>query len=224
MKLFVLKFWWVFNTLLFLCLLALGFLFTVEPTVFESIIGVLLIIVLIGLIVSWVVLLKNKKWGKCLLSFGLSVGIVCLLWIPLVIGAMTGPDGFGKKHPIPDGLEYNLPIERPESDYVRNTFSSVDVDSLDRSTFLQVWGDIGVYYYDFYYDALPAGDVFLRCYEVTENIPLSKESLSRATTVPIDSVFSFSKLVEKNRFTIAEGDWEDYYAARFEVWHRDANT
>ena len=224
MKRFILKYWWVFNIVLFICLLGLVFSFTAEPTVFESIVVVLLLVVLIGIIVSWVLLLMNRQWGKCLLSFALSVGIICLLWFPLVIGAMTGPDGFGKKHPIPDGLDYNLPIERTESDYLRNTFSSVDVDSLDVSSFLQVWGDGGVYYYDFYYGALPAGEVFLRCYEVTENYQLSKDRLPNETTVQIEAVSSFSKLVEKNMFVISEGDWDDYYAARFEVWHRDGKT
>jgi hypothetical protein len=224
MKRLILNYWWVLPILLFICLLGLGFLFTDEPTVLESIVGILLLFVLIILIMSWVVLLVNKKWGKCLLSFALSVGIICFLWLPLVMGAMTGPDGFGKKHPIPDGLEYNLPIERSENDYLRNSFSSVEVDSLDASSFLQVWGDIGVYYYDFYYGSLPAGDVFLRCYEVTENYPLSKDRLPNETTVQVEAVSSFSKLVEKKRFVISEGDWSDYYAARFEVWHRDAKS
>ena len=35
---------------------------------------------------------------------------------------------------------------------------------------------------------------------------------------------SFSKLVDKKEFTIYEGDWEDYYAARIEVWHYDKAT
>ena len=98
------------------------------------------------------------------------------------------------------------------------------MDSLDVSSFLQIWGDKGVYYYDFSYGTLPAGDVFLRCYEVTENCPLSEERLPDETTVHIDAKPSFSKLVEKKRFVISEGDWEDYYAARIEVWHRDAKT
>lgn len=116
MKRLILNFWWALPILLFLCLLGLFFLFTYEPTVIESIVGILTLLVLICLIVSWVVLLVNKKWWKSLLSFALTVGIICLLWFPLVMGAMTGPDGFGKKHPIPEGLDYNLPIERPESD------------------------------------------------------------------------------------------------------------
>lgn len=224
MKRYILKFWWVLPILLFICLLGLVLSFTDEPIFLENIVGILLLLVLICLFASWVVLLINKQWGKCLLSAALSVGIICLLWDLLIIGAMTGPDGFGKKHPIPDGLDYNLPIERSESDYLRRSFPSVDVDSLDASSFLQVWGDMGVYYYDFYYGSLPAGEVFLRCYEVTENLPLSKNRLPNETTVQIEAVSSFSKLVEKNRFVISEGDWEDYYAARFEVWHRDGKT
>ena len=53
---------------------------------------------------------------------------------------------------------------------------------------------------------------------------LSEERLPDETTVHIDAKPSFSKLVEKKRFVISEGDWEDYYAARIEVWHRDAKT
>ena len=64
MKHFILKYWWVFNILFFICLLGLGFLFTAEPTVFESIVGFLLLVVLIGIIVSWVILLKNKNGGN----------------------------------------------------------------------------------------------------------------------------------------------------------------
>lgn len=28
----------------------------------------------------------------------------------------------------------------------------------------------------------------------------------------------------QQEFTIYEGDWGDYYAARIEVWHKDAQT
>lgn len=31
-------------------------------------------------------------------------------------------------------------------------------------------------------------------------------------------------LKSRKRFTIYEGDWGDYYAARIEVWHKDAAT
>lgn len=145
--------------------------------------------------------------------------LVILPSVPIVMTEMFGPgaDDFGRKHKIPDGLEYNLPL---------NSFSGdkVLIDSLDQETYLQVWPGFqgGIYLYDFYYPSLPAGEIFLRCYEVTENIPLSEDRLERRSSVHVDSTNSFSKLVNHNEFTIYEGDWADYYAARIEVWFRDS--
>ena len=139
--------------------------------------------------------------------------------MPLVMGAMMGPDGFGRKHPIPDGLEFNIPLD-PDSD------KGVSIDSLDIETYLQVWSEFqgGIYNYDFYYPALPAGEVFLRCYEVSQNIPLSEDRLPERSTVSVGATSSFSRIVTQKEFTIYEGDWDDYYAARIEVWFRDAES
>ena len=78
--------------------------------------------------------------------------------------------------------------------------------------------------YDFYYSALPEGDIYLRCFEATKNIPLSEGSIMDESRVSRSATESFTQLVNKKRFTIYEGDWEDYYAARIEVWHKDAST
>ena len=101
------------------------------------------------------------------------------------------------------------------------------VDSLDPNTYLTIWKDCqgGIYTYDFYYGPLPAGDIYLKCFEVTENLPLSEERIAaESSQAIINPTSSFSKLVSRHEFTIYEGDWGDYYAARIEVWHRDATT
>ena len=110
----------------------------------------------------------------------------------------------------------------PQESYSGNE----SVDSLDIQDYLHIWNGPqgGIYKYDFYYPSLAAGDIYLRCYEATKNIPLSKERVKERSTVPIESTYSFSQVVDKKEFTIYEGDWGDYYAARIEVWHRDANT
>ena len=133
--------------------------------------------------------------------------------------AMNAPDGFGRAHPIPEGLVYNLPLSI-ESD------QSVTIDSLETETYLHVWTEYhgGMYMYDFYYSALPEGDIYLRCFEATKNIPLSEGSILDESRVSRSATTSFTQLVNKKRFTIYEGDWEDYYAARIEVWHKDAST
>ena len=148
-KRLLIKYWWTFPILLALSMLALIVLFTKTPSILETIIGVLFILVIIALLTSWVLLLINKQWLEVLLSFIVSVVVGCILWIPLILSAMTGPDGFGKDHPIPKGLEFSLPLSL-ESDKIEV------VDSLDQKTYLQIWNDFqgGLYKYDFYYGIL----------------------------------------------------------------------
>ena len=159
-------------------------------------------------------------------------------WIPLTVIAVfalsiimgflslfaPSSDDFGRKHSIPDGLEYTIPFDEYSN-------PSVVIDSLDADTYLQIWNGSqgGIYKYDFYYGALPAGEISLRCYEATKDIRLSAKTawgdrIYESSKVAVDSTSSFSKLIDKQGFTIYEGDWGDYYAARIEVWHKDAKT
>ena len=198
-KRLLIKYWWTFPILLALSMLALIVLFTKTPSILETIIGVLFLLVIIALLTSWVLLLINKQWLEVLLSFIVSVVVGCILWIPLILSAMTGPDGFNK-------------IEV--------------VDSLDHKTYLQIWNDSqgGLYKYDFYYGSLGPGEVFLRCFEATSNTPLSEDRLIEQSRVKISPQKQFGKVVNKQSFTIYEGDWEDYYAARIEVWFKSSET
>lgn len=143
--------------------------------------------------------------------------ILVLIALALILFFAKSGDKFGKNHPIPEGLEYNLPLDDSQS---------IPVDSIDANTWLVLLNDIqgGMYKYDFHYGPLPAGEIFLRCFEATENIPLSVEEIEERSKVKIDSTASFKQLVDKQGFSIYEGDWEDYYAARIEVWFRDAAT
>ena len=219
MKQIFIKYWWMFPILLELSMIALIVLFTKTPSILETIIGILLLLVIIALLTSWVLLLINKQWLKALLSFIVSAVVGCILLIPLTLSAMSGPDGFGKDHPIPEGLEYNLPLPF-ESEKVEL------VDSLNNKTYLQIWNDSqgGMYKYDFYYGSLGPGEVFLRCYEVTSNIALSEDRLIEESRVKVSPQKQFGQVVNKQSFTIYEGDWDDYYAARIEVWFKNAET
>lgn len=159
--------------------------------------------------------------------WALSVAIVILIVgviieIAVSLHAAFGPDNsdFGKRHAIPAGLEYNEPME------LRDSVLAAPADSLDIDNFLQIYNDFqgGIYLYDFHYTALPAGEIFLRCYEATENIALTKERIEDVSRVRIEGTTRFTQLVNQTGFTIYEGVWGDYYAARIEVWHRNAAT
>lgn len=143
--------------------------------------------------------------------------ILILAVLAMILLFSRSSDKFGKNHPIPNGLEFSLPLD---------SLATQAIDTLGSNTWLVLRNDIqgGIYNYDFYYTPLPAGEIFLRCFEATENIPLSEKEIEERSKVQIDSTASFSQLVNKQQFSIYEGDWEDYYAARVEVWFRDAAT
>lgn len=242
---FIIKYWYVLPvllalwTLIFFCLDKIVILSAPLAASVATALIILLLLILILLPLTWIVLLANKKWLRCITSIVASIVIGGVLGA-LFLSVLFAPDNdpFGKNHPIPVNLEYNLPL----TDYIVDSDSGYHVyveghaDSLavadihDPNTYLSVRNDFlgGIYKYDFSYGPLPAGEIYLKCFEVTENIPLSDKwglkSPEKKGRVEISQTKSFSKLVNQQRFTIYEGDWGDYYAARIEVWFKDAET
>lgn len=148
--------------------------------------------------------------------------LILIIPIPGIIGR-SATDRFGQKHQIPEGLEYNEPLS---FDSISDIHAQPAADSLITDSYLQIWNSYqgGMYQYDFYYPELAAGEIYLRCYEVTDGIRLSKKEITEQSKVEIGQNHSFGKLVDKKGFTIYEGNWEEYYAARIEVWHKDASS
>ena len=200
------------------------------------------------LLVQLMILAVRRCWGRLVASSTVgvaSVGIVGFLlarigirltwsFIAMVLAAVLWPaidpsDGFGKEHPIPEGTEYCIPLESHlnvvDEEWMTD-YEEALVDSTDKASYLQIWNDFegGRYMSDFSFSALPAGTLFLKCYEVGDNIPLSENVMRRNTSVSCSATESFTKLVEKREFVIYEGDWGDYYAVRVEVWRTDGAT
>ena len=155
-----------------------------------------------------------KKIGKIMAMF-LFAGATAF-----AMQGCFGPssDSFGKDHPIPQGMTYEIPMEE--------NAPAPAVDTLSDDSYLQLWNGIqgGIYLYSFYYPALSDGEVYLRCYEASKNLELSASRLRVASTVEVKGHTEFGLVADKQQFSIYEGDWGDYYAARIEVWHKDAST
>jgi len=66
-----------------------------------------------------------------------------------------------------------------------------------------------------------AGSVYVKAFEVTKGTRLSARRITEATDECVGwSEDPEEKFLSKVEFTVYEGDWECYYAARFEVWFR----
>lgn len=234
----IVRYWWVFPLATVLLLVALMFVGG-ESTVWGLVLAGITALVLFLQLPVFIILLLRKEWWRAVGAF--LAGIACLV-LEAVIGFMffsmflagvfsMVPDDFGKEHPIPQGMVYNKPLGcvtengdtlEWQSNLAGTTRIEPVIDSTDSDSWLQIWYGFqgGIYEYSLYWPALADGEVYLRCFEATENIELSKDRLKSRTTRKVTGHNGFGLVVDKGEFTIYEGDWEDYYAVRVEVWHK----
>ena len=79
----------------------------------------------------------------------------------------------------------------------------------------------GIYHYELWANPGEAGEVYLKAFEVTKGTPLSKDRLPRRSAERIGwSDDPEEKFFAGTEFTIYEGDWGQFYAARIEAWFK----
>lgn len=229
------RLWWVWPVATFLAVVVwMGFY--LQRDEFPNVLFWLLVVLLFMQAFTFVAAIVAKTWKRLagvifggLASFVLFVG---LLLVSAIGDLMTDEqDTFGKDHPIPDTLQCELPLVDEDHIYYGmndtvGTFKKAVtpvIDSLDSLTYLQIHegSQPGIYEYDLYAPALSDGYVFLKCYEVTEDIRLSKQSITECTKVPFAGHEAFGQIVSRQEFTIYEGSWDEPYAVRVEAWHHD---
>ena len=197
-------------------------------TIMLIICGLSTITLLLQLPVFVILLIEKRWWQAAGAFFSGAVSLVPFVYLPLLLVSMfvgSMPDHFAQKHPIPDGMEVNIPITDANCRWNATDgfiFTPVEIDSTDSNSWLQIWNGEqgGIYHYAFYWPALSDGEIYLRCFEATKGTELSASSLKPRTTVRVIGHNEFGQVVLPTQFTIYEGEWEDYYAVRIEVWHK----
>ena len=110
------------------------------------------------------------------------------------------------------------------ADFLENEFSQVekcDIQkfSVKRAPGITLRGARGVYTADIFCNPGEPGTIYLKAFEITENIPLSAYRLRNKNEIvgfsdDLENEQFFSQL----QFTIYEGDWGQFYGMRLEVW------
>lgn len=201
-----------------------------------SIITIVLYIFNIGLWISYII----TKHGSAIAGHLILMGVASIISISniFLIGFWAAFndrlfDDFGKQHSIPENIEYNEPlngwINIMENDSVIRTDKVNPEDYVipdDISTWLQVknGGQGGIYQYTYYIpEGIDDGEIWLECYEVTDNTQLSSETVKERTLQKVTAQDSQTFTAPKE-FVIYEGNWGEFYLARFEVWYIDYAT
>lgn len=188
------------------------------------------------IIATLIVTIIKKQYRNAGRIVGIGVLLIIYTFIvSLFAGMGEGTfDNFGKRHPIPEGMEYE------ETNVAEGWYSRYrtrqEWDSVITERKFLLAGGQGVYRYMVYLPPMDEeGDIYLKMYEATTNLPLSQRIVKNRSSIhilPSDTAViyymketSMSSWSEDMReaIIIDEGSWEDYYAARTELWFRPTN-
>ena len=186
------------------------------------------------IIATLIVAIIKKQYRNAGRIVGIGVLLIIYTFIvSLFAGMGEGAfDNFGKRHPIPEGMEYEETIVE-KGWYSRNR-TQQEWDSIITERKFLLAGEDGVYRYMVYLPPMDEeGDIYLKMYEATTNLPLSEKVVKNRSNIhilPSDTAIIYqmkenSSWSEDMReaIVINEGSWEDYYAARTELWFRPTN-
>lgn len=108
--------------------------------------------------------------------------------------------------------------------FLENEFSQLESGdipnfSYQRTPGISLRGERGVYTADIFCNPGEPGTIYLKAFEITENIPLSEYRLRNNANEVIGFSDNFDEqFFSQLRFTIYEGDWGQFYGMRLEVW------
>ena len=199
----------------------------------DIVIGLLCLCVILALlmIVTFVVALIKKQYKNAIRIgiMGVLIALLSCIWFVFVGMAEGACDPFGRLHPIPADMQY---LE-PENNYSAYG-SGLREDSLTIERGILLIDESpqpGMYKYQAYVPPMSdSGYVYLKLYEATSDFPSSKNNIKYNTTLdvtPSDSSRIYRMRDDRPEvfgrshghfFTIREGVWGDYYAARVELW------
>ena len=157
------------------------------------------------------------------MNVGLSVLILCFIAILVFsFNSLYGPtDSFADNLELPD----NVLLEKPLYERVDTPPALIKHENngeiLSNNINFQLYNSYqpGLYEYDLWIQSEQSGTVFLKVYEITQEILLSSSSVMNGSSIRIENTQGkIKKFSSKDDFTIYEGDWGQPYGARFEVW------
>lgn len=200
-----------------------------ENSIFKSICFIIFGFALISLLISVFYQLSKRKWFKSIITlflFGGTVIIFIITLVTLFFIEQETPDTWAKNLIIPKNIQIDNPVDMEFGEKLDNNKPGSVTNKTVTKTDFQLYNSFqpGLYEYDFWIGKIEKGTIYLKAFEITQNVSLSDERLPKSSSIkiynPTDNIKKFSTI---DNFTIYEGDWGDPYAARFEVWFKPDN-
>lgn len=192
--------------------------------VYISNIGLTVLSLIFSTSIGIYTLVKNDiKFGIIQTSLSLITGLILIIYLPIVL-LLNPYDYFATNLKIPTNIELNIPQIKTEVKnnkniaYLDSEFENKhkNTKSIDFELFSKK--EKGIYYYNVWYKADRKGKLFLKAFELTQNKELSHFPIFHSPII-IDTISNnYKKYYPRRTFIIKEGDKNEFYAARFELW------
>ncbi len=225
-KKYIIEKWW-FPTAIFFVFIILYFI-TSSIEIIPSYLFIISGIIFLSL--SGTIQLFNKKWLAGILNLGLSCfALFIMVVLMLSFISMFGPDTdtFADNLELPKNVKLNKPIDTEMCDNFEIIKPNSKTETFKDKIDFQLYNSFqpGLYEYDLWIDSKESGIIFLRVYEITQEIELSTPELKKSSSIRINNTNGIvQKFSTKEDFTIYEGDWGKPYGARFEIWFKSENN
>lgn len=167
-------------------------------------------------IVLGIVKIFKKDYLKGILQTIISIGILIkgFGYISFFM-LFYSNDFFADDLELPKNIHLNVPVDSIKQNH---NFQNLE---------FQLYNGFqpGIYRYSISLNKIDSGKVYLKAYEITKNTQLSEKELNRKSNLKVGNNSDSIKTFKQNNedFTIYEGDWGQFYGARFEVWYKDKN-
>lgn len=188
------------------------------------------VVLALMMILTFIVALVNKQYKNAIHigTIGILIFFMSCIWSVFVGMANGAFDHFGRSHPIPADMQYLEPADCSNGYRLEQRIDSL---TIERGILLLDDAQWGMYKYQACVPPMSdSGYIYLKLYEATTDFPLSEGNIQYNTRLDISP--SDSAIIYKMRddrpevfgrshghyFTIYEGSWGDYYAARVELW------
>jgi len=170
---------------------------------------------LFSLVFAIIRLFKKDYLKGTLQFFGtLIIGGISFTFLSLIL--LFYPfDFFADNLSIPTDIKFEKPISL-------NQNAEVKSKKIDKANFI-LYDDMqpGIYKYELYLNKIEKGKVYLKIYEITQNQILSEEDIQKSSLIDVYNPTSELKKFEiKDDFTVYEGNWDQFYGSRIEVWFK----
>lgn len=156
----------------------------------------------LGVIISGIIQIVNKKWYLIIPQVGVSILLYTFLSIVFLF---SPPDYYGAHKVIPKWIEINKLIEGIPT---KEEFKKYDL--IISSSFQP-----GIYNYFTDFETSNRGYFYIKAFELSSGDRLSKDRIHLRSRVKKDSI---QNSYYTGEFTIYEGSWGDKYGARIELW------